>query len=63
VVALDFQPVEEGTTLHLTHGYYREHLPKEMEERQGHLEGWHYFLGRLQEVTQEAQASIGGSEK
>lgn len=54
IVTLDFQPLEgeSGTYLHLTHGYYREHLPKDMEEKQGHLEGWHYFLGRLQEITQ-----------
>lgn len=64
VVTLDFQPLhtEGGTRLHLTHGYYREHVPRELEERQGHLEGWHYFLDRLQQITQNDQATTGGSE-
>ncbi len=55
VVTLDFQPLEgdTGTRLHLTHGYYREHAPEDMKERQGHLEGWHYFLGRLQKIVRD----------
>jgi uncharacterized protein YndB with AHSA1/START domain len=59
VVTLDFQPLEgeHGTRLHLTHGYYPEHVPKEMQERQGHLEGWHYFLGQLQTITGDSYSS------
>lgn len=57
VVTADFQPLEDrrGTCLYLTHGYYEEHAPKDAEERQGHLQGWQYFLGRLQHVVAEQQ--------
>ncbi|MEO5951310.1 MAG: SRPBCC domain-containing protein [Chloroflexia bacterium] len=41
------EPVGDiGTQLMLTHGMYTEST-KDQEERQGHLEGWTYFLARL----------------
>lgn len=59
VVTLDFQSSDAGTTLQLIHGYYREHVLADKEEKRGHIEGWHYFLGRLQEVTEELTSASG----
>ena len=42
-----FEPVGDiGTQLTVTHGTYTQSA-KDQEERQGHLEGWTYFLTRL----------------
>lgn len=63
VVTADFQPLEgrTGTCLYLTHGYYREDVPHDAVERQGHLEGWQHFLARLQKVVAEKQSGEEGS--
>ena len=38
-----------GTQITLTHGFYTDSA-EDQEERQGHLEGWTHFLGRLQQL-------------
>lgn len=49
-VEMLFEPVGDiGTQLTITHGTYT-HSTKDQEERQGHLEGWTYFLTRLHSV-------------
>ena len=46
-VEVRFEPVGDiGTQLTVTHGTYTESI-NDQEERQGHLEGWTYFLTRL----------------
>ena len=42
-VAID--PAESGSRLTLWHGRYE--IPTDLVERQGHVEGWLHFLGRL----------------
>ena len=42
-----------GTRLTLTHGFYTDSA-EDQEERNGHLEGWTHFLGRLQQLQSEA---------
>jgi uncharacterized protein YndB with AHSA1/START domain len=39
-----------GTQITLTHGFYTD-AAEDQEERQGHLEGWTHFLGRLQQLS------------
>jgi uncharacterized protein YndB with AHSA1/START domain len=39
-----------GTQITLTHGLYTD-AAEDQEERQGHLEGWTHFLGRLQQLS------------
>jgi uncharacterized protein YndB with AHSA1/START domain len=49
-VDVKLEPVGDiGTQLTLTHGTYTDSA-KDQEERQGHLEGWTYFLARLHGV-------------
>jgi uncharacterized protein YndB with AHSA1/START domain len=50
-----------GTRITVTHQRYEESA-RDREERQGHLEGWTYFLGRLQSVTGDVSATylLGG---
>jgi uncharacterized protein YndB with AHSA1/START domain len=46
-VDIRFEPVGDiGTQLTVTHGMYTQ-SEKDQEERQGHLDGWTYFLTRL----------------
>lgn len=50
-VGIVFAPLgERGTRLTLTHGQYTT-SPEDREERRGHLEGWRFFLPRLQQVS------------
>ncbi len=50
-MAVAFAPLgAEGTYLTITHGRYT-HAPVDQEERQGHLEGWTAFLGKLQQLV------------
>ena len=39
-----------GTLMTLGHGTYGS-APEDTDERNGHLEGWIYFLGRLEQLT------------
>ncbi|MBI1255951.1 MAG: hypothetical protein GC204_00630 [Chloroflexi bacterium] len=43
-VEIAFMPQDSGTQLKLTHGFY---TPDDAEEKQGHLDGWRYFLPLL----------------
>lgn len=53
-VAVVFDPATEtGTTITVTHGEYTD-SPQDQDERQGHLEGWRSFLGKLREVVVHA---------
>jgi uncharacterized protein YndB with AHSA1/START domain len=49
-VRITFTPAEAGTELTLTHGDY---TPADAEERQSHLDGWQFFLGRLAALLDE----------
>ena len=52
-VVVDFEPLtESGTKLTVTHGEYRD-SNEDQEARQGHIEGYLYFVGRLQHCTDE----------
>jgi uncharacterized protein YndB with AHSA1/START domain len=44
IVEIDFAPEGGGTHITLTHGYY---AAGDTEERQGHIDGWLYYLERL----------------
>lgn len=47
-VVVDYAPLaENGTQLTVTHGDYSE-SSEDQEARQGHIEGWLYFVGKLQ---------------
>ena len=46
-VFLHFEPMRRGTRIRLEHGPYGDH-EAEREDRQSHVEGWHFFLPRLQ---------------
>ena len=46
-VVVDFEPRDKDTLLTVTHGTYGGG-EAEADERQGHLEGWRHFLGRLE---------------
>jgi uncharacterized protein YndB with AHSA1/START domain len=50
VVEIDFLPAHNGTQLTLTHGYYPD-TEAGAEERRGYLEGWLYFLPRLDNLS------------
>jgi uncharacterized protein YndB with AHSA1/START domain len=43
-VEIEFMAQGDGTLLKLTHGFYS---PEDSEEKQGHLDGWLYFLPLL----------------
>ncbi len=43
-VRVELSAADDGTRIVLTHGEY---TPEDAEERQGHLDGWQFFLGRL----------------
>jgi uncharacterized protein YndB with AHSA1/START domain len=45
-----FEHIASGTHLVLKHGTY---MQEDAEERQGHIDGWLHFLGRLQEITEK----------
>jgi uncharacterized protein YndB with AHSA1/START domain len=48
-VQIDFEPLgRNGSRLTLRHGSYS---PEDTEQRKSHLEGWLFFLGRLQAVS------------
>lgn len=49
-VVVDFEPRDENTLLTVTHGFYG---AGEAEEREGQLEGWQHFLGRLERLVRE----------
>lgn len=50
-VTIDFAPdAAGGARLTLTHGFYGEGAT-EAEDRQGHIEGWLYFLPQLEKVV------------
>lgn len=50
-VEVTFEPVGDvGTQLTVTHGTYT-NSSKDQEERDGHLEGWIYFLKRLHDAV------------
>jgi uncharacterized protein YndB with AHSA1/START domain len=49
-VALAFTPQQDSTRLTLTQGAYRD-TPEDRSERAGHLEGWTYFLQKLQSLA------------
>jgi uncharacterized protein YndB with AHSA1/START domain len=59
-VALTFAPLatSHGTRLTLMQGPYAE-TPADQELRQSHLEGWQYFLGRLQRLSPAADWTGG----
>ena len=47
-VIVDFEPLANGDTkLTVTHGDYSD-SKEDQEARQGHIEGWLYFMGKLQ---------------
>lgn len=47
-VVVDFVPLaENGTQLTVTHGTYGE-SSEDQEARQGHIEGWLHFVGKLE---------------
>jgi uncharacterized protein YndB with AHSA1/START domain len=46
-VSIDIDPHNGGAKLTVTHGFYND-SPRDREERQGHIDGWTHFLGRLQ---------------
>ncbi len=50
-VAIDFAPGAggKGATLTLTHGFYSA-SDADAEERQGHIDGWLYFLPQIDQV-------------
>ena len=50
-VEVSFEPVGDvGTQVTVTHGTYT-NSSKDQEERDGHLEGWIYFLKRLHDAV------------
>jgi uncharacterized protein YndB with AHSA1/START domain len=50
-VEVIFEPVGDvGTQVTVTHGTYT-NSSKDQEERDGHLEGWIYFLKRLHDAV------------
>jgi uncharacterized protein YndB with AHSA1/START domain len=54
-VSMDIDPHDGGTKLTVTHGFYNA-SPRDREERQGHIDGWTHFLGRLQAVLSKEGA-------
>lgn len=56
-VDVEFEPLGEGgTKLTVTHQMYGDGAA-DQEERKGHLEGWMYFLARLQSVTGDVRGT------
>jgi uncharacterized protein YndB with AHSA1/START domain len=52
-VIVDFASLaDNGTKLTVTHGDYSE-SSEDQEARQGHIEGWLYFVGKLQRCIEE----------
>ncbi len=49
-VHVALEPSSDGTKLTISHGPYRD-SEIDQQEREGHLEGWQFFCGRLREVT------------
>lgn len=49
-VDVEFTPAGDGTRLRLMHGVYGEG-EAEAADRQSHIDGWLFFLSRLQEVA------------
>ncbi len=49
-VSVTFAPLQDGTRLTLTQGPYR-NTPEDQRERASHLEGWTYFLQKLQTLA------------
>jgi uncharacterized protein YndB with AHSA1/START domain len=47
-VNIQIEPVAEGSRLTLTHSRYSD-SPADQTDRQSHIDGWHYFLGQLQQ--------------
>jgi uncharacterized protein YndB with AHSA1/START domain len=47
-VEITFEPLAQGSRLTLTHSAYDD-SPSDQSDRQGHIDGWHYFLGQLQQ--------------
>jgi uncharacterized protein YndB with AHSA1/START domain len=50
VVDVAFEPAAEGCRVAVIHGTYSDSAV-EREDRQGHIDGWIHFLGRLQQLT------------
>ncbi len=51
-VVVTFEPLgEQGTTMTIVHGPY-DNSKQSQEDRQSHLDGWLYFVAKLQEVTE-----------
>ena len=50
IVTIDFEPLATGSKVIVQHGIYGDSAV-EQEDRQGHIDGWVYFLGRLQELN------------
>jgi uncharacterized protein YndB with AHSA1/START domain len=44
-------PTAEGSHVTVTHGTYS-NSATEQQDRQGHIDGWVYFLGQLQSIAQ-----------
>jgi uncharacterized protein YndB with AHSA1/START domain len=59
-VALTFSPLQraEGSSLRLVQGPYAD-TPGDRAMRQGHLDGWTYFLGKLQRLAPAADWTGG----
>lgn len=49
-VKIEFAPQASGSKITLTHGSY-DNSPRDQEDRQNHWDGWHHFLGQLQQLT------------
>lgn len=49
-VHLEFSPLSDGTRLTLVQGPYAD-TPEDHQERASHLEGWTYFLQKLQSLA------------
>jgi uncharacterized protein YndB with AHSA1/START domain len=52
LVDLQFRPGSDGAEVTITQGPYSE-TTEDKKDRQDHLSGWRYFLGRLQERLEE----------
>lgn len=56
-VDIVFAPLAAGCRVTVTHGTYGDSTG-EQEDRQGHIDGWVYFLGQLQRVGQRQDLNI-----
>lgn len=60
-VAIDFEPTADGgTAMRITHGPY-DGSEDSQKEREGHLEGWNYFIGELERVATAGQGEAAPS--